>query len=184
MNLTSTTILMAAMLCATIAGAQPGDLKRAKGISPIYIRVGAGYGFVHAGQMEMNGKIIDGSETSSANSYSVALKPASFGSGACADIAGGYMITKHIGLELGIHAVVAPTKYSFTGLVSTTGLTLPKPTPSCLYTSSRRWYCPQAISCSCIPAQALYCRFQISYAWWRHAPGQASGRQRRSLLQR
>jgi hypothetical protein len=117
MNIHSINALVAIMLCATITSARPDDPKDVPGTSPVYIRIGAGYGFVHAGRMEMNGRNINGSESSTGTAYSLGLKPASFGSGACADLAGGYMITRHIGLELGVHAIVAPTKYTFSGLV-------------------------------------------------------------------
>jgi hypothetical protein len=81
----------------------------------MYARIGIGYSFVHAGQTEMNGSGINGSEAANGNSFAIEQKPASFGSGFSANLAGGYMITRHIGIELGVHAILSPAKYTYSG---------------------------------------------------------------------
>ena len=117
----SSSLLRAAALCALLAAAQSGKAQSEKSTSPLYVRLGAGYGFVHAGQTESGGAGLNGSEKLNGNSTTIERKPASFGSGFCMNLAGGYMITKHIGVELGAHAVLAPTKYTYSGIVPLTG---------------------------------------------------------------
>jgi hypothetical protein len=111
------TALLALTLCASLTFAQSRDPEEQGGAPSVYLRAGAGYGFAHAGGTEINGKIISGSEALDGNSYALNVDRASFGSGLAANIAAGYMITKHLGVELGVHAVVSPRKHTFNGLV-------------------------------------------------------------------
>ena len=105
------------MGCTSVATAQTDDAHSGKATSPLYIRVGLGYGFVHPGQTDINGAGINGSETLTGNSLSVERKRGSFGTGLYADFAAGYMINRNIGVELGVHAILAPTTYTYKGFV-------------------------------------------------------------------
>lgn len=72
----------------------------------VYLRVGVGYSFPQAGDY------ISGTETSTATSYSSDLKKGSYGSGFNAALAGGYMFSPNIGVELAVGAGIAPKKYT------------------------------------------------------------------------
>lgn len=76
--------------------------------SKIYVRIGAGYAFPHAGQTYVESK------TATVLSYSEVYGKYSFGAGANATLAGGFWLNNHLGLELGIHAGIAPKKYEMT----------------------------------------------------------------------
>jgi len=118
MKLIATSLLIiAGILPACSSIAQTENATIIPHASRVYARVGLGYGFVHAAQTELNGGGIDGSATLTGNVYSKQLKPASFGSGLAATIAGGYMITPHIGVELGVQAILAPSKYTYSDYV-------------------------------------------------------------------
>lgn len=81
-----------------------------------YIRLGFGYAFPQAGQTrDVDGFPYNGSATiaNGGNGFSaMEAKKASFGAGASVSIAGGHMITKNFGLELGAIVGVAPRKYT------------------------------------------------------------------------
>ena len=112
---------MTVLLCTSTVSAQSEEPDHAVRPSRVYARVGAGYGFVHAGETELNGNGISGSGIQAGNVYSREVKQASFGSGVSATIAGGYMITQHLGVELGIQATLAPVKYSYSDYVPNFG---------------------------------------------------------------
>lgn len=76
--------------------------------SKIYVRIGAGYAFPHAGQTYIE------SQTATVLSYSEVYGKYSFGAGVNATLAGGFWLNDYIGLELGIHAGIAPKKYETT----------------------------------------------------------------------
>ncbi len=110
-------ILLAALLFGTAGKAQAPDEDHPHKPSHTYVRVGLGYGFTFGGQSQMNGVGINGSETLSGSTTSMDQKNASFGSGVAAQVAAGYMINRNFGFELGVHAIVAPTAYTFEGPV-------------------------------------------------------------------
>jgi hypothetical protein len=116
MKITSLTALLASMLCAGIASAQADD-QAGRPAAAFFLRAGAGYGLVHAGQTSVNGAAVNGSESLNGQTVSVERKSASFGAGLCATVAGGYMFTRHLGLELAAQAVIAPRKYAYSGPV-------------------------------------------------------------------
>lgn len=83
--------------------------------------------FSHAGQTDIGGLVVSGSSnysgTNSGGQMSVDAKKASFGAGANAVLAGGYMLHKNFGVELAVGIGVAPKKYEYTSTfkqVSTT----------------------------------------------------------------
>lgn len=105
----------------TTLQAQPGGAKTTAGSA--YLRAGIGYSFAHAGQTEILTGSGDGfrfnSSTTASNgtigSFSTSeVKGGSFGAGGSIAIAGGYMLTRHIGIELGVNALVLPRRYEAT----------------------------------------------------------------------
>lgn len=78
-----------------------------------YFRTGLGYAFPSAGQS------IDGSGTPYSGTYSgtsgnYSIKSASFAAGLQGQLALGYLINRHIGVQLDFNIGVSPKKYSFT----------------------------------------------------------------------
>jgi hypothetical protein len=111
-------LLALSMISGISAKAQSGDLKRSRlKQSSAYLRLGAGYGFILAGRTELAGEVISGEERTTQSTYDLKMKRASYGSGLYANLAGGYMFNPHVGVELGVQVVIAPTKYTFTGLL-------------------------------------------------------------------
>ncbi|HTN44951.1 MAG TPA: hypothetical protein VL098_01300 [Flavipsychrobacter sp.] len=90
-----------AALSATLALAQAHEPASSKA----YIRAGVGYAFPHAGNSYL--KTQSGSFLSASNVY----EKYSLGAGAHINVAGGFWLFKNIGLELGVHAGIAPKKF-------------------------------------------------------------------------
>ncbi len=106
----------------SFAAAQSQEAAKPQTNKRFYARFGAGYGFTHAGQTSIlltsNGSIYFNGSSASASgvagtSESTSLKRGSFGAGGALALAGGYMLTRHIGIELGAEAVVLPKKYEY-----------------------------------------------------------------------
>ncbi len=116
--------LGAVLLSAASVYGQTGVAPRAD--SKLYVRIGAGYGFTHAGQTSIlnspdgPGLYFNGSSATvsgvAGTFESYNTKRGSFGTGGALVVAGGYMIMRHIGIELGVEATVLPRQYEFSAV--------------------------------------------------------------------
>jgi outer membrane protein W len=100
-------IILSTMVLAIAATTVNAQDKKKTNDGGAYLRVGAGYSLPQAGGY------IGGTETSTATSYSVDMTKGSYSSGVNAVLAGGYMFTRNIGVEVAVGAGVAPTKYTY-----------------------------------------------------------------------
>lgn len=98
-------ILSALMIAATAASANAQDTKKTND-GGVYLRLGVGYSFPQAGDY------ISGTQTSTPTSFTTDMKKGSYGSGFNAALAGGYMFSRNIGVELAVGAGIAPKKYT------------------------------------------------------------------------
>jgi len=106
-------------LSATAYAQNTGNAKASK----IYVRAGGTYAFPHAGQTSIDQtQFLQGkfqtTETPTSGpdpiyTYSWDLKKASFGGGITAGIAGGYMFTNHLGVEVAASIGLSQKKYNF-----------------------------------------------------------------------
>lgn len=117
-----TSCMAAGLLLTSPAFAQQKAAVK-KGSGKAYARLGVGYGFTHAGQTTVpvvTGGVyyVSGTQDftigASGQTEKLTVNRISFGTGGTLTAAGGYMITPHIGLELGITAILLPTEYKFT----------------------------------------------------------------------
>lgn len=106
-----TNYCIALLLVANATQAQTADNKTPE--RPFYLRLGLGYAFPHAGNTS-GGGVPSGSVNSSGNLSSQSAEKTSFGAGGFATLAGGYMLTEHLGVELGITANLLPPTVEYT----------------------------------------------------------------------
>ena len=99
-------IILSTVVLAIAATTMNAQDKKKTNDGGVYLRVGAGYSLPQAGAY------IGGTETSTPTSYSVDMTKGSYSSGVNAVLAGGYMFTRNIGVEVAVGAGVAPKKYT------------------------------------------------------------------------
>lgn len=97
----------------------------------LYVRAGAGYAFPHAGQVSgmstgtqtflsyINGSL----STGGSSGTEFKIKKSSFSSGVYVRLAGGYMFTRNVGLDLEGSVNLAPNEHTFTTNTNSPGIT-------------------------------------------------------------
>lgn len=111
---------MVLLFAANTANAQTIDTKATE--SHFYLRLGLGYAFPHAGNTS-GGGVSSGSQTNNGNLSKQSVEKTSFGAGGFATLAGGYMLTEHLGFELGITANLLPPTVEYTESQTNSGNT-------------------------------------------------------------
>lgn len=102
-------VLFAASLPFVSTGQTKSSRNSASGF---YLRFAAGYAFGQSGTTQIEGTGIEGSEFLQGSSERVTQKKVSFGQGPSLRLAGGYHLSKHVAVELGLHAVI-PQTYTY-----------------------------------------------------------------------